>query len=51
MPGYLTAMGWFPAARIAAAIQINTDDMRAVRRPLAQRLAKMTAAGLEKLGD
>jgi len=32
MPGYLTSMGWFPDARIAVALQVNTDDARALGR-------------------
>ena len=34
MPGYLTTMGLFPDAHISAAVQINTDNPRAVGQPL-----------------
>ncbi len=45
MPGYLTAMGYFPDLGVAAAIQVNTDDGRAVGMPLHEvmiRLVELT---------
>jgi len=41
MPGYLTAMGYFPEHGIAAAIQVNTDDGRAVGMPLHEVLVRL----------
>lgn len=32
-PGYLTSMGYFPEHGFAAALQLNTDDLRALRVP------------------
>lgn len=51
MPGYMTAMGYFPEQDIAIAIQVNTDDGRAIGGPLpvlAQQLAQVAAEELAK---
>lgn len=42
MPGYLTAMGYFPEHGVAAAIQVNTDDGRSVGMPLHEVLVRLT---------
>jgi D-alanyl-D-alanine carboxypeptidase len=42
MPGYLTAMGYFPELDIAGAIQINTDDARSVGMSLHAVLVRLT---------
>ena len=49
MPGYLTSMGWFPDSRLAAAVQVNTDDGRALGRPLSTLLVQLTSIALEEL--
>lgn len=41
MPGYLTAMGYFPESGIAAAVQVNTDDGRAVGMPMHEVLVRL----------
>ncbi len=41
MPGYLTTMGYFPDHGVAAAIQVNTDDGRAVGMPLPAVLVRL----------
>jgi len=42
MPGYLTAMGYFPDSGIAAAIQVNTDDGKALKMPLHEILVRLS---------
>ncbi|MFT5478134.1 MAG: D-alanyl-D-alanine carboxypeptidase, partial [Planctomycetota bacterium] len=49
MPGYLTALAWYPEANVAGAIQLNCDDGRAVGRPLAQVLAELAQIAAEEL--
>ena len=46
MPGYLTAMGYFPEHELAVALQLNTDDMRGVGRPLSAVLVELARAAL-----
>ncbi len=41
MPGYLTCMGYFPELGVSAAIQVNTDNGRAVGMPLHQVLVRL----------
>lgn len=50
MPGYLTSAGYFPEHGIAAALQLNGDDSRAVGRPLSDVLVELAEAALEALG-
>ena len=42
MPGYLTAMGYFPDSGIAVAIQVNTDDGKALKMPLHEILVRLS---------
>jgi D-alanyl-D-alanine carboxypeptidase len=49
MPGYLTSMGYFPDSEIAAAIQVNTDDGRALGMPMHEILIRLVEIALEKL--
>lgn len=49
MPGYLTSMGWFPESGIAGAVQVNTDDARALGRPLGTLLVQWTSIAREEL--
>ena len=46
MPGYRTAMGYFPEQGVAAAIQVNCDDERRVGMPLTEVLVRLVS-GLE----
>jgi len=41
MPGYLTAMGYFPDSGIAAAVQVNIDDGRSVGMPMHEVLVRL----------
>jgi len=50
MPGYLTALAWFPDHGIAGAMQLNSDDGRTVGRPLAMVLAELVEIAAEELG-
>ncbi len=43
-PGYLTSMGYFPEHGFAAAVQLNTDDMRALGHPSVHLLLQDFAA-------
>ena len=47
MPGYISAMGYFPEHRIAVAFQMNTDNGRAAGKPLYRWLAEL--AGIARL--
>ena len=49
MPGYLTSMGWFPESGIAGALQVNTDDARALGRPLGMLLVQLASIAREEL--
>ena len=49
MPGYLATMAWYPEHRIAGALQLGSDDARAVGRPLAAVLDGIVAAAAEEL--
>ncbi|MDP6941588.1 MAG: serine hydrolase domain-containing protein [Planctomycetota bacterium] len=46
MPGYLTAMGYFPEFGISAAIQVNTDDGRAIGMPLQEALVELVECAM-----
>ncbi len=51
-PGYLTSMGYFPEHGFAVALQINTDDMRALEVPGVHVLLESFAAiAAEELGE
>ncbi len=49
MPGYLTSMGLFPERVISAAVQVNTDDGRALGRPLGMVLVQLASIAIEEL--
>ncbi len=49
MPGYLTSMGYYPDADLAAAIQLNEDDPAALGKPLADILTEIAADAFEEL--
>jgi len=51
MPGYETAMGYLPEVGIAAAVQVNSDDGRAVGRPLPMLLVELATIATEELED
>ncbi len=50
-PGYHSTMGWFPESGMAAAFQINTDDMRSARRPLNSVIAEFVRIAREELAQ
>jgi len=49
MPGYLTSMGLFPESGISGAVQVNTDDGRALGRPLGMVLVQLASIAIEEL--
>lgn len=48
MPGYLGTMAWYPEHRIAGALLLDSDDARALRRPLAAVLDEVVALAAEE---
>jgi len=50
MPGYLSSMGFFTEPRIAAALQANADDGRAMGGPMPRLLQECVAIAMEELG-
>ncbi len=44
MPGYITCMGYFPQHDVAAAIQVNCDDERALKMPMHEVLVRVVEA-------
>jgi D-alanyl-D-alanine carboxypeptidase len=51
MPGYETAMGYLPDVGIAVAVQVNTDDGRAVGKPLPMLAIELAKLAAEELGE
>ena len=50
-PGYLSEMEYFPARRLAVAVQFNTDDTRSLGRPPRFFVAEVTRAILAQIPE
>ncbi|MEN8162299.1 MAG: serine hydrolase domain-containing protein, partial [Myxococcota bacterium] len=48
MVGFLSTMGYLPEHDVAAALQLNTDDMRAVGRPLVDVMLDLARIAVEE---
>ena len=44
MPGHLTTLAYFPELGISAALQLNTDEARAIGRPRPMVLVELALA-------
>ena len=49
MTGFLAATAWFPRHDIAVAVQLNTDEGRAVGKPMSMLLVDLVSLALEEL--
>lgn len=49
MAGFLAATAWFPAHEIAVTVQLNTDEGRAVGKPMSALLVELATLALEEL--
>jgi D-alanyl-D-alanine carboxypeptidase len=46
MPGHLTTLAWYPELGVGAALQVNTDDARALGRPRFEILAELAKTAI-----